>query len=137
MRNTLTSVIEGRNQTTGYNAKNEKRDFFNWNSVIAPAGLIKSNTKDMLKFVIELLNYENKPINTKLESTYFKNTFIEYGLGINILTENGKVVFFKTGDTLGQSSVLAYNPEERWDWLFSQIKPMILQGNFLARYLKY
>lgn len=114
MNQTMTMVYKGSKQTTGYNAENEQRDFFNWNSTIAPAGLIKSNATDMLKFVIELLNYENESINAKLKTTFFKNTFIELGLGLNIIRENENVIYAKTGDTLGQSSVLAFDPEKKW-----------------------
>lgn len=114
MPSTLTSNYKTPGMTTGYSAKGEQKAFFNWNSVIAPAGLVKSNSADMLAFIKQLLEPENEAINALLEHTYFKNTFIELGLGLNIIRENGTVIFAKTGDTLGQSSVLAYNPEENW-----------------------
>ncbi|WP_382382247.1 serine hydrolase domain-containing protein [Formosa undariae] len=114
MSKTKTLDYAGNEVTMGYNAQGELQDFFNWNSVIAPAGLLKSNATDMLKFIRLLLKPNNQAINNQLESTYFKNTFIELGLGLNILRENDTVVFAKTGDTLGQSCVLAYNPEKEW-----------------------
>lgn len=114
MDKTKMSVYTGNNITVGHNALGESQDLFNWNSVIAPAGLLKSNSTDMLKFIQLLLLTNNQVIKTNLERTYFKNTFIELGLGLNIVRENGNVVFAKTGDTLGQSCVLAYNPEKKW-----------------------
>ncbi len=115
MNRTMTSAFnEHNNQTIGYNANNEPRSLFNWNSIFAPAGLIKSNSSDILKFLIELLNQENAQINNKLENTYFKNTFIELGLGLNILRAGENVIYAKSGDSLGQSCVLGYNPEKEW-----------------------
>lgn len=114
MKNTMGSDFEDKNHTIGYNAKGEEKDFFNWNSVIAPAGLLKSNAQDLLEFVHVLMNTENDAITNELERTYFKNTFIELGFGLNIIRENEHVIFAKTGDTLGQSTVLAYNPVQNW-----------------------
>lgn len=130
MNKTLTSAFNGNNQSSGHNAKNEQMVFFNWNSIIGPAGLLKSNSVDMLKFVIELLNDDNESISHKLTNTYFKNTFIELGIGLNILKENGNIIYAKTGDTLGQSSVLAFNPEKKWGVII-----LTNQANSTARLL--
>lgn len=114
MSKTKTSDYVDNDITAGYNAQGELQDFFNWNSVIAPAGLLKSNSIDMLKFIRLLLMPNNQAINSQLERTYFMNTFIELGLGSNVVREDGNIIFVKTGDTLGQSCVLAYNPEKKW-----------------------
>lgn len=115
MKSTFTSNFKSvKGKTIGYNALDEKRDYFNWNSTVAPAGLLKSCTKDVLKYIELLLDEDNEAINSYLKKTYFKNTYIETGLGLNILRLNGQTIFAKSGDTLGQSSVLGYNPEEQW-----------------------
>lgn len=113
MSNTLCADYYESNLTQGYDIEGIQKDFFNWNSVIAPAGLLKSNSADMLKFIKQLLSKKNKAVRNLLEQTYFKNTIIELGLGLNIIRDNENVVFVKTGDTLGQSSVLAYNPKKK------------------------
>lgn len=131
MNTTLTSEFDGnKNQTIGYNANNEPKNLFNWNSIFAPAGLIKSNSSDMLKFVIELLNQENEKINTRIENTYFKNTYIELGLGLNILRDHKNIVYAKSGDSLGQSCVLGYNPDKKWGVII-----LTNQANSVARQL--
>lgn len=114
MSNTKTSNFKNNEIIMGYNSEGKEQAAFNWNSVIAPAGLLKSNTTDMLKFIRLLLMPNSQGIKVRLESVYFKNTFIELGLGLNIVREDGNVIFAKTGDTLGQSCVLAYNPEKKW-----------------------
>ncbi|MGD1921544.1 MAG: serine hydrolase domain-containing protein [Pleurocapsa sp.] len=55
MKNTFTSDFSSGISTMGYDFQNNKRGFLNWNCVIAPAGLLKSNTSDMLKFIQFLL----------------------------------------------------------------------------------
>ena len=114
MHNTYTSDVSKGTAATGYNAQNEERPFLNWNPIAAPAGLVKSNTADMLRFVQALLNSENESVNQILRTTYFKNTFIELGLGLNIIRDGNAVIYAKSGDSLGQSSVLAFNPAKNW-----------------------
>lgn len=128
MKNTYTTDYKRGVITTGYNMQNERRDFLNWNSVMAPAGLLKSNSSDLVEFIRILLSPEYQAINDKLQNTYFKNTFIELGLGLNILRADDHVIYAKTGDSLGQSSVLAYNPKQKWGVVI-----LTNQANSIAR----
>ncbi len=114
MSNTLCSNYKKKKLTQGHDIDGMQKDFFNWNSVIAPAGLLKSNSKDLLKFIKQLLIKKNESVRSFLEQTYFKNTFIELGLGLTIIRKDGNAIFSKSGDTLGQSCVLAYNPKNKW-----------------------
>lgn len=115
MNNTKLSGFEKNDNTTiGYNAYGEPTDMFNWNKVFAPAGLVKSNSSDMLKFLSELLDNKNQLINNVLQTIFFKNTFIELGLGLNILRDEDAIMYAKSGDSLGQSCVLGYNQKKKW-----------------------
>ncbi len=115
MDGTLTSeVIQTDNITTGYSSLNEPQVMFNWNGTFAPAGLVKSTSLDMVKFLEELLASTNNDLMDELETPYFKNTHVELGLGLNILREEGNVIYAKSGDSLGQSCVLGYNPDKNW-----------------------
>jgi len=130
MNQTYTSDFRQGTLTTGYNAKGEPQALFNWNSVMAPAGLLKSNTSDLIQFLKVLLHPKTPSINATIQQTYFKNTFIELGLGLNILRVDDQVIYAKTGDSLGQSSVLAYNPVQQWGVVI-----LTNQANGIAREL--
>ena len=48
------------------------------------------------------------------EERYYKDDNISIGLGINILSDASETIYAKTGDSMGQSSVMAYNRKEKW-----------------------
>lgn len=115
MSQTLTKNFDVKNKTTGYNPKGGAQEFFNWN-VTAPAGLIKSNAADMVKYMKTLLDKGNPISRAGLisEKIYYKDDKRELGLGFNISTQDGDTIYLKTGDTLGQSSIICYNRAKNW-----------------------
>lgn len=115
MSQTLSKKFDVKNRTTGYNADGGIQEFFLWN-VTAPAGLVKSNASDMVKYLKTLLMQGN-PISEAallMERVYYKDEKREMGLGLNISTENGDTIYLKSGDSMGQSSILCYNRTKNW-----------------------
>lgn len=115
MSQTLTKKFDVKNRTTGYNADGGIQEFFLWN-VTAPAGLVKSNAFDMVKYLKTLL-IQGNPISEAallMERVYYKDEKREMGLGLNISTENGDTIYLKSGDSMGQSSILCYNRTKNW-----------------------
>lgn len=116
MERTLTTDYDVPNRTSGYNAAGVAQDFFEWN-LSAPCGLIKSSAADLTRFLRHFLlvrTGDPGQANRLLETVYFKNAFIELGLGLNILRDERGTVYAKSGDSFGQSSVLAYDPVQNW-----------------------
>ncbi|MNU19370.1 Beta-lactamase [compost metagenome] len=115
MNQTLTKDFTVKNITTGYNSDGGAQEFFLWN-VTAPAGLVKSNTSDMVKFMKVLLNSGNQISDAALiaEKVYYKDAKREMGLGFNINTKDGDTIYLKSGDSMGQSSIICYNRAKNW-----------------------
>ncbi|TQD36947.1 serine hydrolase domain-containing protein [Haloflavibacter putidus] len=116
MKNTFTSNVEGQNKVCGYDINGVEQEYFKWNSWTGPAGLLKSNTADMVKLLDILLSNNGKIANaTKItEATYYQNTKREVGLGQEIARSKEDKFFYKTGDTFACSSIMAYNKKEDW-----------------------
>lgn len=115
LKNTYTTHFPKKNKTSGYNIKGGFQEFFNWN-IVAPAGLLKSNTYDMMLFLNEILNKNSnigKAANLS-ENIYYQSNRITIGLGLNILKTSKSTVYAKTGDSMGQSTVLAYDRQNKW-----------------------
>ena len=115
MTNTLTTDSDVDNKTIGYNTEGGSQEFFNW-SVVAPAGLVKSNASDMVLYLKALLNKENGIAKAAMltEKVYYKSEKGEIGLGINILKDGSNTLYLKSGDSMGQSSMLCYNRDQNW-----------------------
>lgn len=115
MNNTLTKDFNVKNITTGYNPEGGAQQFFLWN-VTAPAGLVKSNTSDMTKYLKTLLTKGNPISEAALitEKIYYKDEKREMGLALNISTEDGDTIYLKSGDSMGQSSIFCYNRVKSW-----------------------
>lgn len=103
------------NITQSYTMEGGKQELFNW-GVVAPAGLIKSSTKDMICYLGEVLDPDSKIGRAAIlqELSFLKEDNIEVGLGQNIIRNGEHTVFVKTGDTLGQSSVMGYCRQDKW-----------------------
>jgi len=115
MTNTLTKDFDVKNRTNGYNPNGGIQEFFSWN-ITASAGLVKSNASDMIRFLKAVLNKENSISNAALvtEQIFYKDENRELGLGTNIMTDNKNTMYLKSGDSMGQSSIICYNRSKNW-----------------------
>lgn len=115
MTHTLTKDFDVPNRTVGHNPEGGIQEFFTWN-VTAPAGLVKSNAFDMVKFLKAVLNKETAIGKAAIitEKIYYKDEKREMGLGTNIMTDEKNTVYLKSGDSMGQSSIICYNRAENW-----------------------
>lgn len=116
MNSTLTKATTLKNKVIGYNKNGTEQEYLHWNTFSGPAGLLKSNTSDMVKLLQELLLDSSRISNAThiTEQTFFKNTEREVGFGQEIAREGNDVFFYKTGDTFSCSSLLAYSKESDW-----------------------
>lgn len=115
MKNTLTKDFNVKNRTTGYNPDGGAQEFFNWN-VTAPSGLIKSSAADMVTYLKAVLNDKTQIGKAAIitEKTFYKVENRELGLGVNIMTDDKNTIYMKSGDLLGQSSIICYNRAKNW-----------------------
>ncbi|OXA81302.1 CubicO group peptidase, beta-lactamase class C family [Flavobacterium aquidurense] len=115
MTNTLTKDFNVKNRTVGHNPEGGVQEFFNWN-VTAPAGLVKSNAADMVTYLKALLNQETEISKAAIitEKIFYKAENRELGLGVNIMTDDKNTIYQKSGDSMGQSSIICYNRVKNW-----------------------
>lgn len=115
MTNTLTKDFEVKNRTTGHNPNGGIQEFFKWN-VTAAAGLVKSNAADMVTFLKAVLNKETAAGKAAImmENIFYKDENRTMGLGINIITDDKNTIYLKSGDSMGQSSIVCYNRAKNW-----------------------
>ncbi|UKT65453.1 serine hydrolase domain-containing protein [Pedobacter mucosus] len=115
MTNTLTKDFDVKNSTTAHNPEGGIQEFMKWN-VTAPAGLIKSNTSDMVKFLKAILIKETVVGKAGIitEKIFYKDENRELGLGTNISTDDKNTIYLKSGDSMGQSSIICYNRVKNW-----------------------
>ena len=115
MTNTLTKDFNVKNITAGYNPGGGTQEFMKWH-ISASAGLVKSSASDMITFLKAVLNNDNVISEAAIlsEKVYYKEGKREIGLGTNISTDNKNTIYLKTGDSMGQTSVICYNRVENW-----------------------
>lgn len=115
MDRSLTKNFEVKNKTTGYNSKGGEQEFFEWN-VTAAAGLVKSNAVDMISFLRAILSQKGTFAQAAriTEQSFYSKQGRELGLGINIIKDGDQTLYLKTGDSMGQSSIICYNLEHEW-----------------------
>lgn len=115
MTNTLTKDFNVKNKTTGYNPNGGIQEFFEWN-ITASAGLVKSNASDMITYLKSVLAKDNAISQAAVvtEKIYYKDNNREMGLGINILTDDQNTIYVKSGDSMGESSIICYNRVKNW-----------------------
>jgi len=113
--NTLTKDFNVKNITTGHNSNGGIQEFLKWN-ITASAGLVKSNASDMVTFLKEVLNNESTIGKAAMitEKIYYKDEKREMGLGTNIMTDEKNTIYLKSGDSMGQSSIICYNRAKKW-----------------------
>ncbi len=102
-------------KTTGYNPDGGEQEFFAWN-ITAPAGLLKSNASDLIMYLKHILDTESGTGKAALlaEKAYLSQGPRKIGLGIAIVEDIGQTFYLKSGDSLGQSSMLCYNRDKKW-----------------------
>ena len=112
---TYTKDLSGAYLTAGYNPEGGVQEFFEWNAVAA-AGLVKSSAADMVTYLKNVLD-ESTPLgqaSLKGEETFYSKGSREIGLGLGIVRDGDDVLYMKSGDTMGQSSVLCYSRQKEW-----------------------
>lgn len=116
MNNTLTTEFNVKNRVVGYDINGVQQDYFVWNSLFAPAGLLKSNVIDMSRLLKILLSNKGQigKATSITEETFYKNTQMEIGFGQEIERNGDDTFFYKTGDTFSCSSIFAYNKKSNW-----------------------
>lgn len=115
MKHTLTKDFNVKNITTSHNPDGGIQEFFKWN-ITAPAGLIKSNASDMILYLKAILNEKSAVCKAELiaEKIYYKDQKREMGLGLGIMIDDKNTIYSKSGDSMGQSSIICYNREKKW-----------------------
>lgn len=115
MNDTLTKDFNVKNITTAHNPNGGIQEFFKWN-ITAPAGLVKSNASDMVTFLKAVLNKETTIGKAAIitEKMVYKDEKREMGLGLNIVTDDKNTIYMKSGDSMGQSSIICYNRNKKW-----------------------
>lgn len=115
MKGTLTTEFNVKNKTVAHNPEGGIQEFFNWN-VTAPAGLVKSTTSDMVAYLKAVLDNGTAvgKAATLTENIFYKDEKREMGLGISVITDEKNTIYSKSGDSMGQSSILCYNRAEGW-----------------------
>jgi len=116
MNNTLTTDYNVRDKVVGHDINGVQQDYFVWNSLFAPAGLLKSNTSDLSKLLKSLLSNKGDigKATSITEKTFYKNTQMEIGFGQEIERNGNDTFFYKAGDTFSCSSILAYDKKSNW-----------------------
>lgn len=115
MTHTYTKDFNEKNKVMGYNPEGGTQEYFNWN-VLAAAGLIKSSSLDMVSYLKAVLNKETAFGKAAIltEQIFYKDEKRELGLGTNISTDDTNTLYQKSGDSMGQSSILCYNRVKNW-----------------------
>jgi len=115
LKTTFTTDFNVKNRTVGHNPEGGIQEFFTWN-VTAPAGLIKSNAFDMVLYLKAVLNKETAIGKAAIitEKIFYKDEKREMGLGLGISTIDGDTIYLKSGDSMGESSIICYNRTKNW-----------------------
>jgi len=80
---------------------------------------VKSNTSDMVRYLKALLNNKTAIGNASIltEKIFYKDKNRELGLGTNINTDDKNTYYLKSGDSMGQSSIICYNRAANWGFV--------------------
>ncbi|SDJ15388.1 serine hydrolase domain-containing protein [Chryseobacterium jejuense] len=115
MNSTLTKDFNVKNITTAHNPNGGIQEFFKWN-ITASAGLVKSNTSDMVTYLKAVLNNETTVGKAAVitEKIVYKDEKRDMGLGLNMMTDDKNTIYSKSGDSMGQSSIICYNRNKKW-----------------------
>ncbi len=115
LSDTFTKEFNVPHKTTAYNPEGGEQEFFIWN-IVASAGLVKSNASDMVSYLKAILNEGNAIHDASVlsEKVVYSKDGRVVGLGLGILEDDGNLLYLKSGDTMGQSSVLCYDRSKNW-----------------------
>jgi len=115
LKNTFTKNFDVPNITDGQSPDGTSQQFMEWN-VTAPAGLIKSSASDIAAYLKAVLDKESTIGKAALltEKTFYKVDNRELGLGVNIMRDDKNTVYLKSGDSMGQSCIIAYDRAKNW-----------------------
>ncbi|WP_394971341.1 serine hydrolase domain-containing protein [uncultured Croceitalea sp.] len=115
LSDTYTKNFDVPHSVTGYNPEGGTQELFEWN-VTAPAGLLKSNTSDMVIYLKAILDTKSDVGKAALltEQVFFKEGPRQIGLGLGVMEDEGQTLYMKSGDSMGQSSILCYNRNKNW-----------------------
>ncbi len=115
LSDTFTKEFNISHRTAAYNPEGGEQEFFIWN-IVASAGLIKSNVSDMVLYLKAILNEGNSIYDASVlsEQVVYSKDGRQLGLGLGITKDEGNVLYLKSGDTMGQSSVLCYDRSKNW-----------------------
>ncbi len=115
LSDTYTKEFDISHKTKAYNPEGGEQEFFIWN-IVASAGLVKSNASDMMVYLKAILNKGNTIYDASLlsEKVVYAKNGREIGLGLGILKDGENLMYMKSGDTMGQSSVLCYDRTKNW-----------------------
>lgn len=140
-QNTKITDFDPKGIVVGYNTEGGQQEPFEW-SFLAPAGLVKSSSIDMISYLDAILTNGNAISDAaKLqEKPFYQDEKIELGLAINIIKIESNTLFGKTGDTMGQSSVMIYDREKELGIVIfvnernSTLRNMIFNGMYKILY---
>ncbi len=115
LTNTLTTEFNIKNRTTGHSTDGADREFLEWN-ITAAAGLVKSSASDMITYLKAILKEDQSIYKAAqiTEQTVYKVENRDMGLGISSIKDGENTIYLKSGDSMGQSSILCYNREKNW-----------------------
>jgi len=115
LKRTFTKDFNTTNRTIAYNPEGGIQDFFNWN-VTAPAGLVKSSAADMIAYLKAVLETNTKIAKASMlsENAFYSKNESNIGLWLSIIKDGENEFFFKTGDSMGQSSIIGYDRKNNW-----------------------
>ncbi|WP_316820447.1 serine hydrolase domain-containing protein [Pedobacter gandavensis] len=115
LKNTLTKDFNVKNLTTAHNPEGGVQEFFKWN-IMAAAGLIKSSSADMVTYLKAVLDEKSAFGKASIlsEKTFYEDQKRALGLGLNIVGDDHNTLYMKSGDSMGQSTIICYNRAKNW-----------------------
>ncbi|MFD2245639.1 serine hydrolase domain-containing protein [Pontibacter ruber] len=111
MRHTTVGKVRSSNTAGRYDSKGHPKDYIITNA-IAPAGALKSNAVDLMKYLKRHIQPTNNKMGEAIKLThqqYYKDSDMELGLGWSIIQKGTNKFYGKSGDTFGNSSLLVFD----------------------------
>ncbi len=115
LSNTSSKTIETKNVAGRYDSDGNKTDYVILND-LNPAGILKSNSVDMLTFLKNEIYSEKSILKKsilKSQELLFTNEDLSMAFGWHIFNEKGNQIYLNQGDTSGNSSLLAFDKKNK------------------------